>query len=739
MGGASDRRDVHTGAAGRAPTADRPENVRDVVLVGHSGAGKTTLVEALALAAGAVNRAGRVEDGGSLSDHDEIEQRQQRSVQLSLVPVEWGGIKVNLLDTPGYADFVGELRAGLRAADAALFVVSAAQDGEGVGGATRMVWDECAAVGMPRAVVVTHLESARAGFEETAAQCAAELGGDDPDAVLPLYLPVHGPAGADGHAPVTGLAGLLSGRVYDYGPGERREAAPGPDLAPRLAEARNRLIEGVIAESEDETLMDRYLGGEEIDVKTLVTDLERAVARGTFHPVLAAAPAADGARQGLGTVELLELVTGAFPTPLERAVPAVTSLDGDRETPLTCDPGGPLAAEVVKTSSDPYVGRLSLVRVFSGTLRPDETVHVSGHGMRDRGHEDHDVDERVGALSSPFGRLQRPVPAASAGDLVCVAKLSRAETGDTLSAKDHPLLMEPWQMPDPLLPVAIEAHSKADEDKLSQGLARLVAEDPTMRLEQNQNTHQVVLWCMGEAHADVALERLRSRYGVQVDAVPHKVSLRETFGERATARGRHVKQSGGHGQFAICDIEVEPLPVGSGIEFVDKVVGGAVPRQFIPSVEKGVRAQAARGVALGFPVVDIRVTLTDGKAHSVDSSDAAFQTAGALALREAAAAARIHLLEPVAEVTVLVPDSYVGPVMSDLSGRRGRVQGTEQAPGGRSLVRAEVPEIEIGRYAVDRRSLSHGTGRFSRRYARHEPMPAQLASKLREKSAQPVR
>ncbi|CAG6394442.1 elongation factor G-like protein EF-G2 [Streptomyces cocklensis] len=728
---AADRRDGQPGAAGRAPTADRPDKVRNVVLVGHSGAGKTTLVEALALTTGAVNRAGRVEDGGSVSDHDEIEQRQQRSVQLSLVPVEWDGIKINVLDAPGYADFVGELRAGLRAADAALFVVSAAQDGEGIGGATRIVWDECAAVGMPRAVVVTHLESARAGFEETAAQFARELGGDDPDAVLPLYLPVHGPEGPDGHAPVTGLAGLLSQRVHDYSSGERVERDPDPELLPLLTEARNRLIEGIIAESEDETLMDRYLGGADIDVDTLVADLERAVARGTFHPVVAAAPAVDGARQGIGTVELLELITGGFPTPLERAVPPVTSLDGGRTT-LSCDPEGPLAAEVVKTSSDPYVGRISLVRVFSGTLRPDETVHVSGHGMEDRGHEDHDVDERVGALSSPFGKHQRPVPSAVAGDLVCVAKLSRAETGDTLSGKDRPLLMEPWRMPDPLLPVAIEAHSKADEDKLSQGLSRLVAEDPTMRLEQNPATRQVVLWCLGEAHAAVALERLRSRYGVRVDAVPYRVSLRETFGEAATARGRHVKQSGGHGQFAICDIEVEPLPVGSGIEFVDKVIGGSVPRQFIPSVEKGVRAQAARGVVLGFPVVDIRVTLSDGKAHSVDSSDAAFQTAGALALREAAALCRIHLLEPVAEVGVQVPDAYVGPVMSDLSGRRGRVLGTEPAGPGRTLVRADVPEIEIGRYAVDLRSLSHGTGRFSRHYARHEPMPAALAARMRQ-------
>ncbi|REK84761.1 elongation factor G-like protein EF-G2 [Streptomyces inhibens] len=727
----SEKSSTHPGAAGRASTADQPTALRNVVLVGHSGSGKTTLVEALALASGAVNRAGRVEDGGCLSDYDEIEHRQQRSVQLSLVPVDWGGIKINILDTPGYADFVGELRAGLRAADAALFVVSAA---DGVAGATRTVWDECAAVGMPRALVVTHLEASRADFGEMTEHCQATFGGEDPDAVLPLYLPLYGTPGADGHSPVHGLIGLLSRRVFDYSSGERTERAPTEEELPQIEAARSRLIEGIIAESEDESLMDRYLGGEEIDVKTLIEDLETAVARGTFHPVLAAAPAADGSKQGLGTVELLELITGGFPTPAEREAPAVTSLDGAPRESLRCDPDGPLVAEVVKTSSDPYVGRISLVRVFSGTLRPDETVHVSGHGLEDRGHEDHDVDERVGALSAPFGKQQRPLPKAIAGDLACVAKLSRAETGDTLSDKDSPLLMEPWTMPDPLLPVAIQAHSKADEDKLSQGLSRLVAEDPTMRLEQNQDTHQVVLWCLGEAHVDVALERLRNRYGVQVDTVAHKVALRETFGAASAGRGRHVKQSGGHGQFAICEIEVEPLPGGSGIEFVDKVVGGAVPRQFIPSVEKGVRAQAARGVAAGHPLVDIRVTLLDGKAHSVDSSDAAFQTAGALALREAATDVRIDLLEPVSEVSVLVPDDFVGPVMSDLSGRRGRVVGTEQSGAGRTVVRAEVPEIEIGRYAVDLRSLSHGTGRFSRVYLRHEPMPPQLAGKLREQA-----
>ncbi|MFH8757861.1 elongation factor G-like protein EF-G2 [Streptomyces atroolivaceus] len=731
----ADRTHTHTGAAGRAATADRPASVRNVVLVGHSGSGKTTLVEALALTAGALNRAGRVEDGATVSDHDEIEQRRRRSVQLSLVPVEWGGYKINLLDTPGYADFVGELRAGLRAADAALFVVSAAQEADAVAGTARALWEECAAVGMPRAVVVTHLDTARTSFDEMTRICGRIFGHDDPDAVLPLYLPVQGPEGPDGHAPLTGLTGLLTQRVLDYSSGERRETPPADDRRGPLLEARARLIEGIIAESEDETLMERYLGGGEIDVPILVEDLERAVARGSFHPLLTAAPAVEGARQGVGTVELLDLITRGFPSPVERTLPAVTTPDGAPRPAPVCDPSAPLLAEVVKTSSDPYVGRVSLVRVFSGTLRPDDTVHVCGHGLSGSGggaRPRHEADVRAGALSAPFGKQQRPLDSCIAGDLACVSKLGGAETGDTLSGDGDPLLMEPWAMPDPLLPLAVRAHGKADEDRLSQGLARLVAEDPTMRLEQNQDTHQVVLWCMGEAHTEVALERLRSRYGVQVDAEPHRVPLRETFASRAVGHGRHVKQSGGHGQYAVCEIEVEPLPPGTGIEFVDQVVGGSVPRQFVASVEKGVRAQAARGVAAGHPLVDVRVTLVDGKSHSVDSSDAAFQTAGALALREAAADTRVELLEPVAEVGVLVPDAYVGAVMSDLAGRRGRVVGTEQEAEERTLVRAEVPEAEIGRYTVDLRSLTHGAGRFDRAYARHEPMPPQLADRIRE-------
>jgi elongation factor G len=703
------------GAAGRAPTVDQPEKVRNVVLVGHTGAGKTTLVESLLVAAGTIPRAGRVEDGSTVSDFDEAEARQQRSVSLSVAPLEHDGIKVNLLDTPGYADFVGDLRAGLRAADAALFVVSSV---DGIDGNTQMLWEECAAVGMPRAVVVTKLDHQRADFDESIAVCQRVFG----DGVQPLYLPLHGDDGT-----AAGLIGLLSQRVYDYSGGKRVEREPDAEHLPLITDARNALIEGIIAESEDESLMDRYLEGEDIDAKVLIEDLEKAVARGSFYPVLAAATT-----NGLGTAEVLEVVTQAFPSPLEHEVPPVTAPDGKPRGPLRCDPAGPLVAEIVKTTTDPYVGRISLVRIFSGTLRPDITVHVSGHIA---GHEDHDVDERVGALTSPLGKQQRPVQMAVAGDICAVAKLTRAETGDTLSDKDDPLLMEAWVMPDPLLPIAIRAKSKADEDKLSQALSRVVAEDPTLRLDHNPETHQLVLWCMGEAHVDVVLDRLKNRYGVEVDTVPYKVALRETFAGKATARGRHVKQSGGHGQYAICDIEVEPLPSGAGFEFVDKVVGGAVPRQFIPSVEKGVRTQMEKGVSAGYPVVDFRVTLVDGKAHSVDSSDMAFQTAGALALREAASSGSVSLLEPVAEVSVLVADEYVGAVMSDMSSRRGRVLGTEPVGVGRTLVRTEVPELELSRYAIDLRSLSHGTGTFSRSYSRHEPMPAHVAAKVQEAAA----
>ena len=695
------------GSAGIA--AEDPARIRNIALVGHSGAGKTMLIEALLAANGMITRKGSIADGTTVSDSDPAAVHQQRSVTLSLVPLLVDGIKVNLLDTPGYPDFIGEMRAGLRAADAALFVVSAV---DGIDATTTALWAECEQARLPRAVVITRTDHPRADYDGALAECQKAFG----EGVLPLYVPVR--TGGD----VTGLLGLLSRTVTDYSAGEtpgNREADDG-ELA-GVEAARGELIEGIIAESEDESLMDRYLGGEDIDTGVLIDDLETAVARGSFFPVLPAS-----ALTGLGTAELLEVLVRAFPPPTERGLQGVTDLAGQPEGSLACDPAGPLAAEVVRTSIDPFLGRICLVRVFSGTLREDSPVHVGGHGLADRGHQDHDTDERVTHIYSPLGATLRPVPYCVAGDMCALAKLGSAETGDTISSRDKPLILATWEMPEPLLPVAVEPDSRSDEDALARSLGKIAAGDPTLRVERNAETHQLVLWVMGEAHAEVVLDRLREQ-GVKLHTVDVVTPLRETFAAPSAGHGRHVKQSGGHGQYAVCDIEVEPLDRGGGFEFLDKTVGGVIPGTFIPSVEKGVRAQMEKGVSAGFPVVDVRVTLVGGKAHSVDSSDAAFQAAGALALREAAAAGKIQLLEPVSSVGITVSDEHVGSVMSDLSGRRGRLTGTTSTGDGLTEISAEVPDQELLRYAVELRALTAGTGRFTRRYLRHDPVPASFS------------
>ncbi|MBV9314956.1 MAG: elongation factor G-like protein EF-G2 [Pseudonocardia sp.] len=695
------------GQGTEAITANDPTSIRNVVLVGPSGSGKTTLVEALLAATHVIPRAGTISDGSTICDHDPAAVRQQRSVALAVAPLRHRGHKINLVDTPGYGDFVGELRAGLRAADAALFVISAA---DGADPATVAQWEECAAVGMPRALVVARCDHQRADLEAAIASCQQAFGAG----VLPLYLPTR--EGAE----LTGLYGLLSRTV-----GGKQTDNPPPDAE----DARNTLIEGIIAESEDETLMERYLEGEEIELSTLISDLEKAVCHGSFHPVIPVC-----ASSGIGLSELLELIVGGFPSPVKHALPAVTGVDGTAHPPLSADPAGPLAAEVVRTSADAYVGRVSLVRVFSGTLRPERSVHISGHSMTNgegpTEQRSHDSDERLAHIYSPLGASLREVSSCVAGDICALTKLGTAQTGDTVSATDHPLLLAPWELPAPLLPVAVVAHSRGDEDALVKTLARLVAADPTLRLERNAETHQTVLWCMGEAHADVVLSRLRAG-GAQVDTEPVRVAMRETLAKPGKVTGRHVKQSGGHGQFAVCHVEVEPLPRGSGFEFISHVVGGAVPTQYIPSVEKGVRAQMERGLTEGCPVVDLRVTLVDGKAHSVDSSDAAFQTAGALALREAAAKCGTIVLEPVDEIIVRIPDEHLGAVLGDLSSRRGRVLGTDSTATGtspRTLVRAEVPAVELLRYAVDLRAMTSGTAVFTRHFVRYEAVPEHVRS-----------
>ncbi|MGH3568874.1 MAG: GTP-binding protein, partial [Pseudonocardia sp.] len=474
------------------PTVSDPARVRNVVLVGPSGAGKTTLVEALLARTAAIPRQGNVVDGTTVCDHDPAAVRQRRSVALSVAPLLCDDHKINLIDTPGYGDFVGELRAGLRAADAALFVVSAHEGREGtIDPATVAQWEECAAVGMPRAVVVARCDHARADLEATVAACQDAFGAG----VAPLYLPLRSTDGA-----VTGLYGLLS----------QTPAGSAPEGAD---DARGELIEGIIEQSEDESLMERYLEGEELEVATLIDDLETALARGSFHPVI---PVCAGSGTGLDA--LLEVLVGGFPSPLEHPLPPVSRVDGTVHPPLLADPDGPLVAEVIRTSADAYVGRVSLVRVFSGTLRPESTVHISGHHTvhipaqrsGENSNGGHDADERLAHVYAPLGATLREIDACIAGDICALTKIGSAETGDTVSAADHPLLLSCWDLPDPLLPVAIVAATRGDEDALVKTLAKIVAADPTLQLERNVETHQTVLWCMGEAHADVVLSRLRA-------------------------------------------------------------------------------------------------------------------------------------------------------------------------------------------------------------------------------------
>jgi len=681
-----------------APKVNSPADLRNVVLVGSAGSGKTTLFENLIKA--------RIP--GYRGEKDDPE----RLAVLAMATLTNGNTVINLFDAPGNPDYVGELRAGLRAADAALFVVSAA---DGIDMTTQILWNECASVGMPRAIVVTKLDTERASFEQTVQQCQEVFGAG----VHPAYLPFIGEKDQ-----IVGNLSLLSRKVHDYSSGNRtwRNADEGELAA--IEDFRTEYVESIITESEDDELLERYFDGDELAVEEVVGNLMKALYHGSFHPVIPVTTS------GVGTEELLGVIDRGFPTPLRWKAPTIATLDGDPVDAGEISVDAPLLAEVIRTTSDPYAGRLSMVRVFNGTLRPDNTVHVTGRRVQfsgGNGPGDHDDDERVGLLTAPHGVELYPKDVAIAGEIVMVAKLGTAETSDTLSDPATLRVIEPWLLPEPLLPVAIRAASRNDEDKLAGALQRLVVEDSTVKLERAPGTEQLLLWTMGQAHQDLLMNRLKDRYGVNITADPIRAALRETFIKPATAHGRHVKQSGGHGQYAVCDIKVEPNERGAGFEFIDEVVGGAVPRQFIPSVEKGVRAQMEKGTLTGYPMVDIKVTLYDGKAHSVDSSDMAFQSAGALALKEAANPSTVALLEPLDEVRVTVNDEYLGAVMTDLSNRRGQVLGTDSSGSGQSTVQALVPQSELSRYAIDLRGLARGSGSFSRKFHGYEIMPTNLA------------
>jgi elongation factor G len=657
-----------------------PERVRTVALVGHSGSGKTTLAEALLHATGATTRIGRVEDGTTVCDSDPEEVKRRISLSLHVAPIEvacdGGPMKVNLLDTPGDPDLAHEVAAALAVADLAIVVVSAV-DGVQVG--TINAWRQAAAAGVPRLVFVNKLDRDRADFERVLEELRARLG----EGIAPLELPVGQ------EASFHGVADVLTDRAYVYDDGTEQavEAELPSELVAHEHEAHDALVEGIVVG--DDTLLERYLEGEEPSFDELEHLLAGGLASATVFPVLV-----GSALRGMGVDRLVRYLCEIAPSP-------------------AVDASGPPVAFVFKTVADPFVGRISVFKVLSGTIRDDAHLVNPRTGTEERLH-------RVFALR---GKDHVEVHEIQAGDVGAVAKLDGTLTGDTLAPKGTPVVVPPVPRPEPGHAVALVARTQADEDKLGLALHRLQEEDPALRISRNEETHQTLVEGTGEIHLAVAVERLQRKFGVAVDTEEVKVPFRETISVPARAEGRHKKQSGGHGQFGVAVVEIEPLPRGAGFEFVDAVVGGAVPRQFIPAVEKGVLEAMAAGGTSGHPVVDVRVRLVDGKAHPVDSSEMSFKMAGALAFREALAMAEPILLEPVSALEVTVPDELQGEVLGDLHTRRARILGSEASEDGEQVLRALVPTAELRHYGAELRSLTGGRGHHRATHAGYDPAP----------------
>jgi elongation factor G len=676
------------------------KDIRNVLLVGHGGSGKTTLFEAMLFAAGAITRMGTVEDGNTVSDHDPDEQRRQISVSLSMSPIEWKEAKINVLDAPGTADFVGDVRSAVRAADAVIVVVSAV---DGVEVQTEFAWELAVQEDLPRAIFVNKLDRERADFQATLDQLVSAFGSQ----VAPFELPI----GAENE--FNGIADLLHEKADLYPSGPRAEESEWPEEIHRIADpAREKLIEAV-AESDD-ALIEQYLEEGTLPEAVITQGAKDGFTNARLAPVFV-----GSASKAIGIDRLLDFIVEEFPSPLDR-MPVKVIAKGGEDEERTCDPSGPLTAFVFKTLSDPFVGHITMFRVFSGKVRPDSSAHNSTQG----------TDERIGQLFALKGKEHENVSEVPAGDIGAVAKLPHTHTGDTFATKDDPVQLPPVELPEPLLAYAISPKTKGDEDRLATGLARLREEDPTFRVARNDETHQTVIYGMGEAHLGVQIERLKGKFGVEVDTKPAKIAYRETIRGKAKAQGRHVKQSGGHGQYAVCEIEIEPLPRGEGFVYEDKIFGGAIPQQFIPSIEKGIVKTMSEGVLSGNPMVDIKVTLVDGKFHAVDSSDMAFQIAGSLALKEAVEQGGVALLEPVVQLAVTVPESFTGDIMGDLNAKRGRIQGMDQIGGGKQVINALVPQGEVARYVIDLRSMTGGRGAFSMTFSHYDEMPQHLAQKV---------
>ncbi|MGH9124461.1 MAG: elongation factor G [Acidimicrobiales bacterium] len=680
-----------------------PSKIRNVALIGHGGAGKTTLAEALLFASGAINRKGRVEDGTTTTDFDAEETKRHISVSVALAPFEWHDHKVNLLDCPGYPDFATDTLAALGVADLAVFVVSAV---EGVEVQTELMWKVAAKMGLPRLVFVNKLDRERASFSRTLEQLQATFGAG----IAPLELPIGE------ESSFAGVADLLTDTGITYSGGQASTGAIPDDMSAQEHKVRDSLVEGIVVADDD--LMERYLDGDVPDFKELEETLAHGVASAQVFPVLCGSAAKDIAIDRLAT-----FICEIGPSPLDR--PGVTVEAGDEEREVKPDPAGQPLASVFKTLADPYVGKISLFKMLSGTIQPDAIL------TNPRTHQ----DEKLHGLFTLRGKEQVATTEVAAGDLAAVAKLGDVVTGDTLAPRGTPVVVRRPEAPKPILSVAIRPKSKGDEDKLMTALHRLQEEDPSLQVRRDDETRQTLLAGMGEAHLTISAERLSRKFGVEIETEDVVVAYRETITGTSEAEGKYKKQTGGHGQFGVAWLRVEPLARGGGFEFVDQIVGGAIPRQFIPAVQKGVEETMERSGVFGDQVVDVKVTCYDGKYHPVDSSEMSFKMAGSIGFRDAMAKAGPVLLEPISLLEVTVPPSYQGDVMGDLNSRRGRVQGTEQGEDGESLITAQVPTSELLRYAIDLRSITGGRGRFSVEHDHYDPLPQHLYDKVRRDTA----
>ncbi len=671
--------------------------LRNVVLLGHGSAGKTSLAEAMLFASGAINRIGRVEDGTTVADFDEEETRRHISLNLALIPVEWEGSKINVLDTPGYTDFVGEVKSAVRVADLALILVDAVS---GVEVGTELVWDFAEEHNLPRMVVVNKMNRENANLARTLEALREAFGQN--------FALIQLPIGTERE--FVGVVDLVKMQAL-MGP-EGKVAEIPASLADQADEAHLQLIEAA-AESDDELIM-KYLEGEELTEDEIQRGLRAAIINGAVIPVLVTAATAN-----LGTRALLDALVAYAPSPVDRE--PVTAQGPAGEEQIEPNELSPLAALVFKTTADPFVGKLTYFRVYGGMMNSDSRVYNS------RAEE----EERLGQLYAMRGKEQSPVPCVHAGDIGAVAKLAHTLTGDTLCDKGHPVRLPGPVFPAPLFAVAANPRSKVDQTKLGPTLTRICEEDPTLHWRQEPSTRQTILEGMGEAHVNIAVRRMENRFDVGVETSIPKVPYRETITRVNADQYRHKKQTGGAGQFAEVHMRLEPLPRDTGFEYEWTVFGGRISRSFESSIGKGIKQVMGQGVIAGYPVVDVKAAVYDGKEHPVDSKDIAFQIAGREVFKKVMLDAGPVLLEPIHRVVITVPEEYTGDIMGDLNTKRARVQGMGQRSG-KSIITALAPLAEMQRYATDLRSLTQGRGVFSMELDHYEDMPAHLAQAIIE-------